>query len=222
MLCPMVSLRMDPEDTLIMSFDMHVKNSLTVFWREGELSWAPVQTQQTRRIASARVAASTKRRREFFQVTLHRHIDGSYSCQHQSERDVPSATLATAYGSQTIQRVLQQSPFTPTSSTALTFDYVEAMACPSGCPNGGGQIRDANQRETPTETRQRVNDTQGIMSLTSERAGPVIADYPMDLCPTGPFGTEAKRILHTRYHVVPPLQLTTGAVAGVALQDTQW
>lgn len=188
----------------------------------GELSWTPVETPQARRIASVRVAASLKRRRDFYQVTLYRHVDGSYSCQSQSAQDVPVLRFATAYGLQNIQRVLQQHPFSPTSATALPFDYVEAMSCPSGCPNGGGQIREANMRENPTETRERVNETQEIMKMTSDCYDSALLDYPSDLCPAGPFGPEAKRLLHTRFHVVPPLQHTMGAAAGVAVQDTQW
>jgi hypothetical protein len=37
-----------------------------------------------------------------------------------------------------------------------------------------------------------------------------------------PFGPEAQKLLHTRYHVVPPLQFSIGAAAGVAVQHTQW
>ena len=31
-----------------------------------------------------------------------------------------------------------------------------------------------------------------------------------------------KSHLHTRYHVVPKLELTTGSTAGVKLDDTKW
>ena len=33
-------------------------------------------------------------------------------------------------------------------------------------------------------------------------------------------GTEVNKLLHTRFHVVPKLELTTGATAGVAIDDT--
>ena len=188
----------------------------------GELSWKPVETPQERRIASFRVAASLKRRRDFYQVTLYRHVDGLYSCQSHSAQDVPVLRFATAYGLQNIQRVLQQHPFLPTSATTFPFDYVEVMACPSGCPNGGGQIREANIRENPTETRERVTKTKEIMKMTGDCYDSTLLDYPTDLCPAGPFGPEAKSLLHTRFHVVPPLQHTMGAAAGVAVQDTQW
>ena len=34
--------------------------------------------------------------------------------------------------------------------------------------------------------------------------------------------TEFSQLLHTRYHVVPKLELTTGATAGFTLDDTKW
>jgi hypothetical protein len=77
-------------------------------------------------------------------------------------------------------------------------------------------------RENPTETRERVNETQEIMKMTSDCYDSALLDYPSDLCPAGPFGPEAKSLLHTRFHVVPSLQHTMGAAAGVAVQDTQW
>jgi iron only hydrogenase large subunit-like protein len=188
----------------------------------GELSWTPCENPQSGRIASSRVAASVKKRRDFLSVTLYRHVDGSYSSLQQSEQDVAVLRFATAYGLQNIQRVLL--PFSSnTSSAALSFDYVEAMACPSGCPNGGGQVREGNVREIPAETRKRVTETQEIMKMQqSDGHSSNPLDYPSDLIPTGPFGPEAKRLLHTRFHVVPPLQHTMGAIAGVAVQDTNW
>ena len=189
---------------------------------QGELPWTHVETTQGRRVVvSARVAASAKRRRDHHQVILYQHVDGSYSLE-ELPQSVPVLRFATAYGLQNIQRILQYAPFSMTCSTPLPFDYVEAMACPSGCPNGGGQIREANVRETPTETRERVTKTTEIMKTTNCCRSTAPLDYPNDLCPTGPFGEDAKRLLHTRFHVVPPLQHTMGAAAGVAVQDTQW
>jgi iron only hydrogenase large subunit-like protein len=207
---------------------------------DDDLPWMPVEQTTTttsinrRRVVSARVAAVHKKRRDHHQVALYQHAkDGTFSCARQSPLDVPVLRFATAYGLQNIQRVLQSAPFSTTTSTGadLDFDYVEAMACPSGCPNGGGQIREANIRETPTETRERVSQTIQIMKSDRRDRGSCGDDgvhdaldssYPYDLCPTGPFGEDAKRILHTRFHVVPPLQHTMGAAAGVDVKDTQW
>jgi hypothetical protein len=92
------------------------------------------------------------------------------------------------------------------------------MACPSGCVNGGGQIRlSSDERETPTETRQRVAATlewfQQAPDYNLASSGRSIGECQ----PQQPLLT-----MHTRYHVVPPMQHALGAAAGVAVADTQW
>jgi hypothetical protein len=149
-----------------------------------------------------------------------------------------------ANGLQNVQRMLQQgagkSQQATSTSSLPVFHYVEAMACPMGCVNGGGQLRVA-ARETPSETRQRVAQTQQIFSKINDQvqdglaasanetnnSNLILSNDPHstvnDLCPTtGRFGTDARLQLHTRYHVVPPLQHTQGATAGVAVSDLRW
>ncbi|EJK69796.1 hypothetical protein THAOC_08910 [Thalassiosira oceanica] len=36
------------------------------------------------------------------------------------------------------------------------------------------------------------------------------------------FGRKARGLLHTRFHEIPKLELTSGAAAGVAVSDTNW
>merc|ERR1712238_412777 len=91
------------------------------------------------------------------------------------------------------------------------FDFVEAMACPSGCLNGGGQLRVAD-RETPTQTRERVALTKEL--FVASTASPVPSSVVALAVPP----TERQ----TGFHVVPPLQHSMGAAAGVAVKDTQW
>lgn len=174
---------------------------------EGPLPWKPVASRGK---MSARVAAS--RKKDYHAVSLHRLEDGSYSMEPQ-ENGTPVLRFVTAYGFQTLQRILQ-----PLDKGELEFDYVEAMACPSGCLNGGGQVRLVD-RETPKETRQRVAETRCHMKLPTSDTN---RDVYSKVCPSGPFGAEAQLRLHTRYHVVPPLQHSLGAAAGVAVLDTQW
>lgn len=174
--------------------------------------WAPVISSERSRVKSARVARARQQRRDFFQVTLYRHLNGAYSC-HSSDGAVPVLKFATAYGLQTIQRILQ--PFSSPANQDFPFDYVEAMACPSGCLNGGGQVRATSPgaeapRETPTETRQRVQETQHVLQEIQT---------PLPVQEEGP---PPQAWMHTHYHVVPPMQHTLGAAAGVAVQDTQW
>ena len=51
----------------------------------------------------------------------------------------PALRFALAYGFRNIQTLLRK-----VKQGACQYDYVEVMACPSGCVNGGGQLRPGN------------------------------------------------------------------------------
>jgi len=185
-----------------------------------EVPWRAVTVTGPRRATSARVASS-QRRRDFYQATMYRCSSGgvvdsannpSYSCEAPTVNTpsdwTPVLKFAVAYGMQTIQRVLQ--PFQTPLAESSPYDYIEAMACPSGCLNGGGQLRLA-ERETPTETRERVTRTQQFFTTTRAGDSPVLTGVDL---PT--------ENLLTSFHVVPPLAHSLGAAAGVAVKDTQW
>lgn len=173
-----------------------------------ELPWEPVGPDQAGRV-SARVAASTQRRRDYYHVALYRSQDGNFTTNANLSSDSkPILHFAIAYGMQTLQRVLK--PYTSEHlQSGIGYDYVEAMACPSGCVNGGGQIR-TSARETPTETRLRVGTTQTLLPVPQMNES------------SGRTQLGAGSSLHTRYHIVPPLQHSLGAAAGVPVKDTQW
>ena len=196
----------------------------------------PVRRRRAARGNSASVAHS-----DMSEVALYQLSDGSYSIDSQSSDDQerkPVLKFATAYGFKNVQLVLlklgkrgEASGSNSAEHTPDYFDFIEVMACPSGCLNGGGQIRDDQtgaKRETPAETRERVGLNQGIMksigspcSMDNTQSDLVSKTYT-DHLPSGIFGADAKKMLHTRFHVVPKLELSTGATAGVALDDTMW
>ena len=115
---------------------------------------------------------------------------------------------------------------------------MEVMACPSRCSNGGGQIGSNGKRETPRETKERVRKTVSAVPLVrpkrSEQCGSQsLATTLCDCNKQGDlindtilesesFGKNARELFHTRFHVVPKFELSTGATAGVALNDTKW
>ena len=168
-----------------------------------ESIWTRVVDRSNTQKVSVRVAA--QRRREFYQAALYTSQDGSYSTSPSSPDSAPVLCFAVAYGMQTMQRSLQ--PFQEDYGGAPSpFHYIEAMACPSGCINGGGQLRVA-PRETPTETRQRVAQSRQWFVATTPEA---FSDQP------------PPSDLHTHYRVIAPLQHSLGAAAGVAVRDTQW
>ncbi len=119
------------------------------------------------------------------------------------------------------------------ASKSSGFDYVEIMACPSGCSNGGGQIGANGHRETPRETKERVKKTVSVVPVIRPFNGGGSLSDTLRGCDTGGlvdnellrcerFDENARRLFHTRFHVVPKLELSTGATAGVALSDTRW
>lgn len=58
--------------------------------------------------------------------------------------------FAYAYGFRNIQSILAKA-----RRGKCPYQFVEVMACPSGCVNGGGQIK-PKKKEGPRDTRERV------------------------------------------------------------------
>ena len=125
-----------------------------------------------------------------------------------SPSDVPAGTqplkFAKAYGFRNIQTVINK-----IKRGRADWTYVEVMACPSGCVNGGGQIRSvALEREAvineDSKTRISVvnrllHDTD-VLDLGSSRGEKRL---------WGGLEGEPKlrqRVLKTKYHAVPKME----------------
>lgn len=180
-----------------------------------------------------------KRRQEttdMRELSLYKLTDGSYSCDAGNDNSIPVLTFATAYGFKNVQLVLQnlsKNNVGSESSGRRRFDYVEIMACPSGCPNGGGQIGSAGQRETPRETKERVMETVSAVPIIRPKSDNRSLAFKIygngedmsgsnGILSGGCFGHDARKLFHTRFHVVPKMELSSGAAAGVAVSDTNW
>jgi iron only hydrogenase large subunit-like protein len=84
------------------------------------------------------------------------------------------------------------------------YHYVELMACPSGCLNGGGQIRaDGGIREQ----KERLKQLDALYHTTVMR-DPADNKHMIQLYNTWikstPGSTAAKSLLHTQYHALAP------------------
>ncbi|KAL7535451.1 hypothetical protein ACHAXR_006491 [Thalassiosira sp. AJA248-18] len=174
------------------------------------------------------------------EITLYEHSDGSYSCSDEmndgggGDSSKPVLRFATAYGFKNVQLILQSLSKTNPSKTSNGYDYVEIMACPSGCSNGGGQIGAQGRRETPREAKERVKKTVSAVpiirpqeeccgSMANALCGCDTQGFVNDsILDSEYFGESARQLFHTRFHVVPKLELSTGATAGVAVSDTKW
>ena len=82
------------------------------------------------------------------------------------------------------------------------------MACPSGCINGGGQLRGA-AKETPTDTRERISELERIyhsMTMLQAPDDSPLVRYVYSVAGISPLSEGARQLLHTRYHAVPKLE----------------
>jgi len=185
-------------------------------------------------VRSARLGKLLKQ--HYYEAKLYHHPDGSFSTAPFIADDVntmssssetkqsPVLHFSIAHGMQTMQRALKQVAERQIGSNtqSSSLHYLEAMACPHGCVNGGGSARvnptgktssSANQiRETPTETRQRVQSTLGYLQVPDINTTFATSQSP---CLT-------KNFPRTEYHVVPPMHHTTGAVAGEKVESMIW
>lgn len=79
------------------------------------------------------------------------------------------------------------------------YDFVEVMACPSGCVNGGGQLR-SSTKESPKALLARVeaayNEAQHSVPEQNEQAMELYR-----LWKSGPFDADPHTSLHTKYHI---------------------
>ena len=220
-------------------------------WKSSSAAYASTSTIAPGKAATSGGLIRRRRRRQdttdLREITLYEHGDGSYSCDDKTSRGDGSSDgqpskavlrFATAYGFKNVQLILQSLSKTAESSSKSSngyYDYVEIMACPSGCSNGGGQIGSQGNRETPRETKERVKKTVSAVPIIrpSDTTCKVVGDALCD-CESSRglvndsimkgecFSEGARQLFHTRFHVVPKLELSTGATAGVAVSDTKW
>ncbi|XP_039102658.1 cytosolic iron-sulfur assembly component 3 isoform X1 [Hyaena hyaena] len=102
--------------------------------------------------------------------------------------------FAAAYGFRNIQNLVQK-----LKRGRCPYHYVEVMACPAGCLNGGGQLKAPT---TPgKELLQRVETLYGMVRAEAPEDAPGVQELYGDWLQG--WGSErAGRLLHTRYHAV--------------------
>ncbi|XP_063790938.1 cytosolic iron-sulfur assembly component 3 [Pseudophryne corroboree] len=131
----------------------------------------------------------TLKNKDFQEVTLER--DGEVLLQ-----------FALAYGFRNIQNLVQK-----LKRGRSSYHYVEVMACPSGCLNGGGQIR--AEGEAGKDLLHRVEQLYAsVRCEPPERDDRVKELYDQWL--GGRDGAQVVEALHTQYHAVEKISSGLG------------
>ena len=95
-------------------------------------------------------------------------------------------------GFRNIQNIVRQMK----SKKGCSLNFVETMACPSGCLNGGGQIRASN----PTDREQSKQKLQKVKEAFTNDMHTVESDEALLKF----YNAIDKSLLYTQYHPVPP------------------
>ena len=76
-----------------------------------------------------------------------------------SGKEVTLLTFAQAYGFRNIQNVMRK-----IKQGKSPYDYVELMACPSGCVNGGGQVKLSQYQAPPADNAELASQVSSVLS----------------------------------------------------------
>ena len=118
--------------------------------------------------------------------------------------------IGRAYGFRNIQSVILK-----LKRGKCDLDLIEVMACPSGCNNGGGQLKitdnhSADRGTSATTARERLSRVEDIFHCVRKRKpedSPLVRYLYCERRLGSPFSERAKSLLHTSYHAVPKLEL---------------
>jgi len=117
-------------------------------------------------------------------------------------------SFAIAYGFRNIQNLVQKIK----QGKSIPYHFIEVMACPSGCLNGGGQIRPQND-ENPKQLLKRVESIYTQQLIMEPHINQSVQHiYHHFICDV-PSSPKAISLFHTHYH--PREKLVSNLV-------TQW
>ena len=104
--------------------------------------------------------------------------------------------FAAAYGFRNIQTLVRK-----IKRRACEYDYVEVMACPSGCLNGGGQIKahkGLSTQQLLDELDQNYHDPE--VAERHPRQNPLVAAVYQQFVGGDLYSAAARDLMHTSYH----------------------
>ena len=113
-------------------------------------------------------------------------------------------TFATAYGFRSIQNIVRK-----VKRGKCSYDYVQVMACPSGCINGGGQVR-----ADPPGPRQQQDLVERIRKAIGEQT------RPLTVVDSAGVSAEDDELIYTSFKAVPKMDMDSGA--GLIMAANDW
>lgn len=108
--------------------------------------------------------------------------------------------FCTAYGFRNIQNIVTQ-----LKQEKCKYHYIEVMACPSGCVNGGGQIKPTLPM-TPQQLLQLVQEKYKQQIERQPEDNPFVKEFYDSWISSSPYSDESIKLLHTEYHPVPKME----------------
>jgi iron only hydrogenase large subunit-like protein len=111
--------------------------------------------------------------------------------------------FAKTYGFRNIQTIVQK-----IKKNMCPYDFVEVMACPLGCLNGGGQIRDKQTQTLDKDLFQKVDLVYNSVVNTDPIFRLKIDDFINKLYQEEWLKRDPsliKKHLHTTYHEIPKI-----------------
>ncbi|KAI8050216.1 iron hydrogenase [Syncephalis plumigaleata] len=140
------------------------------------------------------VSIRTIRNADFREITL------------ENAQGEPLLRFAAVYGFRNIQNLVRKM-----KTRRAQYHYVEVMACPSGCINGGGQLRPPNETSSVKEWVSKVDTLyHSVSDQWPEENADVISVYQQWL---GQPGSEyALKVLHTGYRAIEEASVNPLAV----------
>uniref|UniRef100_A0A1I7XRZ1 Trafficking protein particle complex subunit 2-like protein n=1 Tax=Heterorhabditis bacteriophora TaxID=37862 RepID=A0A1I7XRZ1_HETBA len=98
-------------------------------------------------------------------------------------------SVARVYGFRNIQNMVRKLKI-----GKCNYDYVEVMACPSGCGNGGGQLR-ADTTDERNELLNKVENAYESLNGTTDSLSTVMTEWSL-------LNPDWKNFLYTQYRIV--------------------
>jgi iron only hydrogenase large subunit-like protein len=120
----------------------------------------------------------------------------------------PVLHFVIAYGFRNVQNLVRK-----IKKGGCGYHYVEVMACPSGCLNGGGQIkpasRDPKAQKALLAELDRVYHSRRVQAPESS---PIVQRLYRECFGGAPGAPSARKLLHTQFHAVDKAEINPLAI----------